>query len=92
MAPHYLKTGLLRVVGHILLAVDGVLIAGQERTAVAITLAIVRGSREAPRAFGIDFTYQLQVHLIVDGKIVTTIAQIETTLGLITIGRHDESA
>ena len=45
VAPLYLETRLFTIVGHILLAVDGVLIAGKERAAVPVSLLIVACSR-----------------------------------------------
>ena len=91
MTPLQFEAGSLLIVGHILLSVLCVLIAEQEGTTVAVALDVVRGCRQAPRALGIDLAQQLQVHLIRDGKVITTIAQVEATTGLIAIGRHDQT-
>ena len=91
MAPLHLEAGGFLIVGHVLFAIHRTLIAGKERTAVTIALAIVRRSGNTPRALGVNLTNEFQVHLVADGKIVTTIAQIETSGRLITIGWHDET-
>ena len=92
MAPLHFETGLLHIVGHVLLAIDGVLVTGEETATVAVALAVVGGGRESPRPFGIDFTDELEVHLVAEGKVVAAVTQIETALGLVAVGRHDESA
>ena len=48
MAPLYLETRLLGIVGHVLLAGDGVLIAAIEATAVFVAFAVVGCSRQSP--------------------------------------------
>ena len=92
MAPLYLETGLLGIVGHALVAVLGVLVTEEETAVIAVSLAVVACSREAPGAFGIDFAQQFQVPLVVDGKIIATIAQVETAGTLVAITGHDETA
>ena len=92
MRPLNLKAGRLAIIWHILLTMNGVLITGQERAVVSVTLSVVRRCRQTPGALGIDLTDQLQVHLVTDSEIITTITQIETTISLITIGRHDQTA
>ena len=79
MAPLHLEAGGFLIVGHVLFAIHRTLVAGKERTAVTIALAIVRRSSNTPRALGVNLTNEFQVHLVADGKIVTTIAQIETS-------------
>ena len=91
MRPLDLKTGFLRVVFLVLLTFDAVLITGQERAVISVAFSVVRRCSQAPRAFRIDFANQLQVDLIIDGKIVTTITQVETSLHLITVSRHDQT-
>ena len=91
VTPLYLEAGLLHVVGHILLTVDGILVTGKEGAAVAVAFAVVRSSREPPRPLGVDFAEQLQVHLVVDGKVVAAVAQVEAALHLVAIGGHDEA-
>ena len=92
MRPLDLEAGRLAIVGHILLTMNGVLITDQERTVVSVSLSIVRCCCQTPGALGIDLTDQLQVHFVADGEIITAITQIETTISLITIGRHDQTA
>ena len=92
MRPLDLETRRLAIVWHVLLTMDRVLITGQERTIVSIAFPVVRRSRQTPGALGIDLTDQFQVHLVADGEIVATVTQIETAIGLITIGRHDQTA
>ena len=91
MIPLQFETGFLLIVRHILLTLDRTLIAEQERAAITVALDIVRRCRKAPRALGIDLAQQFEVHLIGDGEIIATITQVETTTGLITIGRHDQT-
>ena len=92
MRPLDLETRRLAIVWHVLLTMDRVLITGQERTIVSIAFPVVRRSRQTPGALGIDLTDQFQVHLVADGEIVATVTQIETAIGLITVGRHDQTA
>lgn len=92
MAPLQLETLLLGKVGHSLITCLGILIAEIETSRILVSLAIVAGSRESPRTLGIDFAQEFQVPLVVDGKIISTIAQIESAVTLIAISRHDETA
>ena len=92
MAPLYLETRLLRVVGHVLLARLGVLETQEETARVLVTLAVVGSRGHAPRPFGVDFAQQFQVPLVAYGKIISTVSQVEAPIALVAIGRHDESA
>ena len=92
MAPLHLETGRLRKIRHVFLTSERILIIYQERTTIAITLSVVRSCRDSPGTLGIDLTQQFQVHLVADGKIVTTVTQVEATVCLITISRHDKTA
>ena len=91
MAPLQFEALLFREVRHTLVAGLGVLIAKEERATVFISFFVVAGSREAPRAFGVDLTQEFQIPLVAHGKIIAAVAQIEATAVLVTIRRHDEA-
>ena len=91
VAPLHLETRLLRIVGHTLVTRPCVLITHEKRTTVFITFVIVARSCQAPRAFCIDLTYQFQVHLVAQGKIVAAVTKIESTGALVSIAGHDET-
>ena len=91
MRPLDRETGFTHVVRHILVACHRILVAGIERTAVTVALLIIGCCRETPRALGINFAQEFQVDLVVDGKIVATITQIEATRRLVTVSRHDDT-
>ena len=92
MAPLDLITRLLRVVGHVFLTVDRILITDEERAVVAITLLVIRLGTDTPGALRIDLADEFQVHLVADGEVIAAVAQIEATLHLVTVGRHDQTA
>ena len=91
MRPLDREAGFTYVVRHVLVARHRILVAGIERTAVTIALLIIGCCRESPRALSIDFTQEFKVDLVVDGKIVAAITQIEATRRLVTISRHDDT-
>ena len=91
VAPLHLEAGGLLVVGHVLLAIDGILETDVHRAVELVALAVVGGCRDAPRALGIDFAQQLEVHLVVHGKVIATVAQVEAARELVAVGGHDES-
>ena len=62
-----------------------------ERTTELITFVVIGLGREAPRTFRENFSQHLQVHIIIDGKVVPTVTQIETTIHFITESRHNET-
>ena len=90
--PEHLETGGLGVVGHVFVALYGVLVADEQGAVIAVALAVVGGGGESPGAFGVDFAHELQVHLVADGKVVAAVAQVEAARGLVAVGRHDETA
>ena len=92
MAPLQLEALLLGKVGHSLITCLGILIAEIEASRILVALAIVAGSRESPRTLGVDFAQEFQVPFVVDGKIISTISQIESSVALIAISRHDKTA
>ena len=92
VVPRQLEVRRQQVVGHVLLAPDGVLVADEEVTAETVALLIVRCGGHAPRALCIDLTQQLQVHLVADSEIIAAVAQIEALIRLVAVGRHDQSA
>ena len=92
MLPLYREAGILLIVFHSLVTSHSALIVEAERAIVTVALTIIGKSAQGPRAFGIDVTSELEVHLVTDGKIVAAFAQIESSRGLVTIGRHDETA
>ena len=91
MAPLNLKTRLLRVIRHTLVTRTCVLITGEESAAVFVAFVIVARCRYSPRPFRIYFSDQFEVHLIAQSKVVTTIAEIESSGVLIAITRHNET-
>ena len=91
MAPLYLKLSGLRVVTRIFLTIHGTEIADKESTVIFVSFLIVGGSLKSPASLGVDLSEQLQIHLIADGEIISSVAQIESLRHLVTISRHDKS-
>ena len=83
---------MFRIVRKTLVARFRVLIAEKETAVISIAFAIVGGSRQSPRPLRIDLAQQFQVPFIAHGKIITAITQIKSSVALVALGRHDESA
>ena len=92
MAPLQFEALLLGEVRHTLVTGLGILVAEEERTAIFISFFVVAGSREPPRAFGVDLSQEFQIPFVAHGKIIAAVTQVESTAALITIGWHDEAA
>ena len=92
MAPLNLETLLTPIVGKALITRFGVLIIEEETTAIFISFAIVRRHRQSPRPFRVNLAKYLQVDLVAQGKVVSTITQVESAVAFVTIRRHNESA
>ena len=56
-----------------------------------VALDISRLGVQRPRTFGIDIAGDLQIHVIVDSPVVTESFQVQTTVILIAVSRHNES-
>ena len=91
MAPLNLEVLLLGIARNILFARDRHLVVEIEIARILVAFLIGGLSPNAPRTFREDFSRQLQVPVVVDGEIVTTVAQVETTRTLVAIARHDEA-
>ena len=91
MTPLHLETLLLGKVRHSLVTRLRILITEEETSRVLIAFAVITCSRNTPGALRVDFTQEFQVPLVIDGKIISTISEIEASVAFITIGRHDET-
>ena len=91
MTPLHFERFLLRIVGHILIAGLGVLKTQEETARIAVALVVVACCRHAPRAFSVYLAEELEVPLVVDGKVVATVAQVESAVVLVAVCRHDEA-
>ena len=91
MGPLYLETLLLGIVRQTLVAGLCVEVRGIERAGVFVAFLVVAGGGQAPRAFGVYLTEKFQVHLVADGEIVSSVAQIESAGALVAVCRHYES-
>ena len=91
MAPSYLKVFGNHIIRHVLLAGLCHQIAGIERTTIFITLGIVRLGGQSPGAFRENFSQDFQVHIVTDGKIISPVTQVKTTVHFIAERRHDEA-
>ena len=91
MTPLHLETLLLSKVRHSLVTRLRILVTEEETSRVLIAFAVITCSRNTPGALRVDFTQEFQVPLVIDGKIISTISEIEATVAFITIGRHDKT-
>ena len=89
MCPGYLEVGNARL---LLILVDGLLETHVQTTRELVSHLVVHASRYAPRTLGVDIGQNLEIHVVVDSKVVSALAEIETAFGLIAIGRHDKTA
>ena len=89
--PHNLEVLGHRIVRQSLIARLGHLVAGLQQTGVFVSLDVVRLCIQCPRTFGEDVSPYFQVHLVADGKVVTSVGQTETTVRVVHISRHQES-
>ena len=89
--PHHLEVFGNRVVGQAFVTGLGHLIACLQQTGIFVTLHIVRLHIQRPRTFREDIRPQLQVHLVTDGEVISTVRQTEATIGVIHIGRHQKT-
>ena len=69
-----------------------VLIAHIQATVELIPLPVRTLCRKRPRTLRIDVSQHLDIHIIIDGKVITAVTEIETAVHLITVGRHDKTA
>ena len=91
MRPLHFETGCFVVVGQIFFASDGGEIRYKEVTSIAIALRIVGFGRKSPRTFGVEFSQEFQIHFVAQRKIVSSIAEIKSARGFVTIGGHDDA-
>ena len=63
-----------------------------EATAETITLLVVGLRRNTPRTLGVDFAQHFGIEEVAYGKIISSIAQVKASGGLIAISRHDDTA
>ena len=91
VAPLHFEGGLLGVVGHVLVAVHGGEVGEEDIAAIAVAARVVALGREAPRAAGVDFAEEFEVHAVGEGEIVAAVAQVEAAGGLVAVGGHDQA-
>ena len=91
MCPLNLEVFRERIVGQTLVAIFRYQIRGIEVSRILISLPIARASRQAPRAFRIDFPRQCQVYIITQCKIIPPITKKEASGGFISERRHDDT-
>ena len=91
VAPHNLEVFRNLVIIESLVARLGDLVVKLEETRVFVSLDVVTLRIEGPGAFGKDIPPQLEVHLVADSKVVTTIGQTEATVGVIHVSGHQET-
>ena len=91
VCPLYLEVLDLVIVWQVLLTRFGDLVVEVETSRIFVSSLVVGLSRHTPRTLGEYFSCELEVHVVVEGEIVTTIAQVESSFVLISIGWHDES-
>ena len=61
------------------------------RAVETVAFVIAEGWLDAPRSSGVDVAQHLQVILVADSPIVTTVFKVEASVGRFAIGGHDES-
>ena len=71
--------------------VDIFLITKKQAASKLVSPVIVVRGVYAPRALCIDLAKHLQVHIIIDSKIISSISQVKTARRLLTIRRHDKT-
>ena len=79
------------IVGHVLFALHRAQVAKVKVAAKAVALVVVGLGTQAPRALGVDFAQGLEVHIVVDGPIVATIAQVKSAARFVAIRWHDKA-
>lgn len=79
MRPCQLEVGLFGIVGHTFVAEYGNEVTEKKVPGEFVTFDVCRLSVESPRTFGVDLSGEGQVDVVVDGKVVTSVAQIETS-------------
>ena len=92
MAPCEFEAFAHAVVGHVLLALLGHLVAEEEVAVEAVAFHVVALERQAPGTLGIDFAQHGGIHLVADGKVVAAVAQVEAAGRLVAVGGHDYAA
>ena len=90
--PRHLEALRRDKVRHVLLARLRVLVAEVKVSAEAVTLLVGGLLRQRPGALRVDVGQQLGVHIVVEGKIISALTQIEASRRLVAIARHDEAA
>ena len=80
------------IVGHVLFASLCYLIVKIEIAVIFVAFSVSCLCTNSPWAFRENFSSQLQVHIVAEGKVVATIAQIEASCWFIAISRHDKAA
>ena len=82
----------LHIIGRALVAIDGCEETQIEIAGELVSLDIGRSCIDTPRAFGVDFAGEREVHVVVDCKIVTAVAQVEAAVVILAHGGHDDTA
>ena len=91
MCPLQFETLCHSIVGHVLFALHRAQVAKVKVAAKAVALVVVGLGTQAPRALGVDFAQGLEVHIVVDGPIVATIAQVKSAARFVAIRWHDKA-
>ena len=92
MRPLDLEVLAHRIVRHSFLTRHIVTVTDVEVAREMVAPYIFRLGTQRPSTFGVDVTEDLHVHIIVDGEIDTTVAEVQTSGEVITKSRHDDSA
>ena len=81
----HLETLAHGIVWHIFLSLDRAKERDVEIAVVTIAFAVVHFSAQAPRTFGVDFAKSFEVHVVVEGKVVAALSEVEAAAGLIAV-------
>ena len=91
MAPYNFEVLGHGVVAQSLVACLGHLVVHLKQARELVAFHVVGLRTQGPRAFREDVSTQLQVHLVADGEVITSVHQTEAAAGVIHIGRHQEA-
>ncbi len=83
MAPHHLEVAHAVVVRGSFVAGHGVQEGDVESAAELIAFHVVEVSRESPAPLGVDFAAQGEIEIVVDGEVVTSVAEIESAVEIV---------
>ena len=91
MRPSDLEVGAFGIVGRAFHAhfVDSV--AGIERATELIPLGVTECRLQRPTASGVDVAQNLEVHVVVDGPVITAVFEVEASVGRLAERRYDDA-